>query len=186
MNIVIFDTETTGLLQPENSDLSMQPKIIEFYGVKLNEEFEVQEEVNVMIDPQEEISDLITNITGITNSMIKGKPVFGDVSSEIAGIFEGADISVAHNHSFDSGMLDNEFRRVDKYLPRANHQICTVEATMGMTGHRLALTRLHWMLIQEQFEAHRAKDDVFALVRCFHALTEKGIIRLEDYAKTDL
>ena len=38
MEIVLFDTETTGLLQPENSALNMQPKIIEFYGVRLNEE----------------------------------------------------------------------------------------------------------------------------------------------------
>lgn len=182
MEMVIFDTETTGLLQPENSDLSMQPKIIEFYGVRLNDDFGIEAEVNVMIDPGEPLTKEITRITGITDDMVKGKPDFAGVAPEIATIFDGADLSVAHNHPFDSGMLDVEFRRLDKYLPLAKHKLCTVEATEGMTGHRLSLTRLHWMLLQEQFKAHRAKDDVFALVRCFHALTEKGVIRLEHYS----
>ena len=181
MEMVIFDTETTGLLQPENSDLVMQPKIIEFYGVRLNGDFGIESEVNVMIDPGEPLTKEITQITGITDSMVKGKPDFTGVASEIASIFDGADLSVAHNHAFDSGMLDVEFRRIDKYLPLAKKQLCTVEATMGMSGHRLSLTRLHWILLQEQFKAHRAKDDVFALVRCFHQLTEKGIVSLDEY-----
>lgn len=181
MNMVIFDTETTGLLQPENSSLMMQPKIIEFYGVRLDEEFAIQSEVNLMIDPGEPITREITRITGIDDSMVKGKPVFADVVGEIAGLFHGADLSVAHNHSFDHGMLDVEFRRADWQLPVAKHTLCTVEATMGMTGHRLSLSRLHWILFQEQFKAHRAKDDVFALVRCFHQLTEKDIVRLNEY-----
>lgn len=181
MEIVLFDTETTGLLQPINSDLTMQPKIIEFYGVKLNEEFEIISEVNHLINPQEPISREITNITKITDNMVKDKPPFSEVSSEIADIFLGVDLAVGHNIAFDNGMLDVEFRRIDKFLPRAKHNLCTVEATMGMTGHRLSLTRLHWMLFQKQFSAHRAKDDVFALVRCFHALTEKGMVKLDEY-----
>lgn len=181
MEMVIFDTETTGLLQPENSDLTMQPKIIEFYGVRLNEEFGIESEVNVMIDPKEPLSQEIVNITNITDNMVRGQGEFSEHASAIASIFDGADLSVAHNHAFDSGMLDVEFRRLDKYLPRARHQLCTVEATMGMTGHRLSLTRLHWMLIQEQFKAHRAKDDVYALVRVFHQLTEKGMVKLNEY-----
>ncbi len=181
MEIVLFDTETTGLLQPENSALNMQPKIIEFYGVRLNEDFAIQSEVNVMIDPKEPISREITNITGIKDNDVRGQGAFDTHASEIAAIFDGADLSVAHNHAFDSGMLDVEFRRLDKYLPLAKHRLCTVEATMDMTGHRLSLTRLHWMLFQEQFKAHRAKDDVFALVRCFHNLTENGKIDLEHY-----
>jgi DNA polymerase III epsilon subunit family exonuclease len=181
MEIVIFDTETTGLLQPENSDLTMQPKIIEFYGVRLDEDFAIKKEVNVLINPQEPISQLITNITGINDRMVENESPFCDVADEIASIFENANLSVAHNHSFDAGMLDVEYRRLDRPRPSAYNCLCTVEATLGMTGHRLPLTRLHWMLLQEQFKAHRAKDDVFALVRCFHHLTESGIIDLRKY-----
>jgi DNA polymerase III epsilon subunit-like protein len=181
MRINIFDTETTGLLQPENSDLSMQPKIIEFYGVQLNEEFEILEEVNELIHVDEPLSSTIIRVTGIKDADLLGKPYFGEVSDKIANFFDKADLSVAHNHGFDRGMLDVEFRRLGLECPAAKRDLCTVEATMGMTGHRLSLTRLHWILFKKQFDAHRAKDDVFALVRCFHHLVEEGVIKLEHY-----
>lgn len=183
MEIIVFDTETTGLLQPMNSALTMQPKITELYGVKLNEEFKIIGEFNQMFTIGEPVSKEITRITGITDAMLEGKPTFADMADEIAEFWKGVDLSVAHNHGFDSGMLDVEFARCEKVLVPAKSQLCTVEATLGMTGHRLSLTRLHWMLMQSQFKAHRAKDDVFALVRCFHQLTEKDIITLSDYAK---
>jgi DNA polymerase III epsilon subunit-like protein len=113
--------------------------------------------------------------------MVEGKPLFIEVSDSIFQFMNGADLTVAHNHGFDSGMLDVEYKRLDREMLPAKHQLCTVEATMGMTGHRLSLTRLHWILIQEQFKAHRAKDDVYALVRCFHNLTESGVINLNEY-----
>lgn len=181
MEIIIFDTETTGLLSPNNADLSMQPKITEFYGVKLNEEFEIISEVNQLIDVGEPLSADITRITGITDSMLKGKPTFESVAPEISAFFTGSDLAVAHNIGFDNGMLDVEYQRIEQPRPEAKHNLCTIEATMGLTGHRLSLTRLHWMLLQEQFKAHRAKDDVYALVRIFHNLTESGIIDLNEY-----
>jgi len=181
MNFVIFDTETTGLLQPENSDLTMQPKIIEFYGVRLDEEFQIQDEFESLISPNEPISSEISSITKITNDMLEGKPSFDDVHEDISRLMHGVDLAVAHNIAFDNGMLDVEYRRLDKPAPMALKNLCTVEATMGMTGYRLSLTRLHWILFQTQFAAHRAKDDVHALVRCFHQLTENGVIDLNEY-----
>ena len=181
MEIILFDTETTGLLQPENSPLMSQPKIIELYAVKINEEFEILGEINELIYPEEPITEFITGITGITNKMVEGKSIFKELTSEINDFWHSADLSVAHNHGFDSGMLDVEFKRLERLFHPARKQLCTVEATMGMTGHRLTLTRLHWMLMQQEFKAHRAKDDVHALVRCFHNLTESGVINLNEY-----
>ena len=181
MKINVFNTETTGLLQPENSDLTMQPKITEIYIAQLDEEFNLVAEYNQMINVGEPLSKEITRITGITDDMLKDKPMFAEVADDISEFFNGCDLSVAHNHGFDSGMLDVEYKRLDSTIHPARHRLCTVECTMGMTGHRLSLTRLHWMLLQEQFKAHRAKDDVFALVRCLHQLTEKGIVDFEHY-----
>ncbi len=182
MNILLFDTETTGLLQPNNSDLTMQPKIIEFYGVKINEEFEILDELDILIDPEEPISKQITDINGIMDNMVKGKGTFSHHIASIIALFSGTNMSVAHNHSFDQGMLDVEFKRLSNFkIPEVKHQICTVEATISMTGHRLSLSRLHWMLLQKEFKPHRAKKDVYALVRCFHNLTESKVIDLEHY-----
>ena len=182
MEFVVFDTETTGLLQPSNSPLEAQPEIIEFYGVRMNEEFEILSEVNQLILPVQSISQEITRITGIDNRMVENKPAFGDVAEDITKLIDGADLLVAHNISFDNGMLDVCYKRIGMERPKADHDLCTVEATMSMKGFRLSLTRLHQMLFNSNFKAHRAKDDVFALVRVFHNLTETGVINLEHYS----
>ena len=39
MHTILYDTETTGLLQPEAKGLQAQPYIIEFYGVRIDDDF---------------------------------------------------------------------------------------------------------------------------------------------------
>lgn len=181
MRVLLFDTETTGLLQPDNAPLKSQPEIIEFYGVVINEEFAIQSEFSTMIKPVGEISNEITRITGINPGMVKDSPYFHEIWQDLEDIFEDIDLAVAHNIAFDNGMLDVELKRIGRKRPKAKYDLCTVEATMGMKGFRLSLVRLHQMLFNKNFKAHRAKDDVHALVRCFHELTERGVINLELY-----
>lgn len=182
LEFVIFDTETTGLLQPMNSPLHVQPKIIEFYGVRLNQDFEIIRTVNQLIYPEESITPEITRITGITDAMVSVKPTFSEVAVDIDRLFIGANLSVAHNISFDNGMLDVEFKRMGFDRPFARHDLCTVEATMCLKGFRMSLLRLHQHIFNSAFKAHRAEDDVHALVRIFHHLTETGVVNLEHYS----
>lgn len=64
---VIFDTETTGLSAVYNN-------IIEFGAVKMLNG-EILEKFEMFVDPQEPISNKITEITGITDEMVKGAPL---------------------------------------------------------------------------------------------------------------
>lgn len=181
MNILIFDTETTGLLKPDNAPLEDQPKIIEFYGVLINEEFQMLEEVNELIYPGEPITQEITKITGIKNSDLEGKPSFSEVSEDIINLFNKADLVVAHNAAFDEAMVDNELKRIGLERNKGYEVLCTVEALKKEYGFRISLSALYKRLFNTFFKAHRAKDDVFALVKCFHNLTESGVINLELY-----
>lgn len=181
MNIVFFDTETTGLLLPDNAPLELQPKIIEFYGVRIDEDFKILSEVDQLIYPGEEISKEIEQITGIKNSDLKGKPTFEDVVHKINELFKDADLSVAHNIGFDNGMLENEFKRVCCIRNRSEFDYCTVDSLIPYLGHRISLGALYKKLFNASFNAHRAKSDVFALVRIFHHLVETGVISLELY-----
>lgn len=184
MQIAIYDTETTGLLKPNAVNVKEQPYIAEFYGCVINENFELVKEVNTFIKPPIPLSDEITRITGITNAMVESAPSFVNVYPEIADLFEGCRCLVAHNASFDVSMVANELVRIDKliHFPWPRHHICTVEKSFSIKGHRLSLTKLHELATGKPFEgAHRAKVDVFALVRCFHWLVEKGYINLKDY-----
>ena len=70
---------------------------------------------------------------------------------------------------------------MDKLInfPWPKNHICTVEHSLHIKGYRLKLAQLHQELLGKGFEnAHRAKNDVYALVRCFHALVERGDITL--------
>ena len=181
MRIAVFDTETTGLLLPDNAPLEDQPKIIEFHMTVIDEEFNIIEQYDSMIDPGELVTEEITQITGIKNSDLEGKPLFADIADDIRAIMQDADISVAHNIAFDNGMVGNEFKRIDQEMPRAKYDICTVEVMREVTGRRISLTALHKQIFGSHFKAHRAKNDVFALIRIFHHLTETGVIKLDLY-----
>lgn len=181
MNIVFFDTETTGLLLPDNAPLNLQPKIIEFYGVRIDENFKILAEVDHLIYPGEEISKEIEQITGIKNSDLKGKPEFEDVAHKINELFKDSDLSVAHNIGFDNGMLENEFKRVCCIRNRSVFDYCTVDNLIPYLGHRISLGALYKKLFNASFTAHRAKSDVFALVRIYHHLLEIGVISNELY-----
>ena len=184
MNIIIFDTETTGLLQPELTTLNKQPYITEIYACKINEEFKMLGEIESYLKPPIPIPQEVIKISGITDEHVEGAPIFPFFYKDLAKFFTGVDVLVAHNLSFDVGILTNELKRIDKVtkFPWPRHQICTVERTMHLKGHRMKLAQLHEYLLGKTFkDAHRAKQDVHALVRCFHKLTEDNHINLTDY-----
>ena len=179
--MVVFDTETTGLLMPSNVDVRLQPKIIEFYGVRLDQDFQIISELETFIDPEEPITKEITRITNIKQSDLDGAPKFGDVAPKILTLFSGADLSVAHNLAFDNDMVKNCFMMIGNEFPGTKHNLCTVEEYVRNHGHRISLSALYKKLFGKYFKAHRAKSDVFALVRCLHQLYEDGEINLDIY-----
>ena len=183
MKAFIFDTETTGLLKPDNTPLDQQPKIIEFYGVVIDtDDFSIIEEFETFIYPGELITDEITRITGIKNSDIRNAPNFEEVANQISELINMADLSVAHNLAFDNGMISNEFKRIDWNVPCTKNNLCTVEAWKAKYGNRISLGALYNKLFKASVKAHRAKSDVFALVRVFHELIEMGVIDLDIYS----
>jgi len=182
--MTVYDTETTGLLRPNATNVAQQPEIIELYAVQINEKFEIIKEIDTFLNPTLPISDVITKITGINDDMVKDAPKFSAMYKQIAEVFKGSDCLVAHNASFDVSMLANELVRIDKviHFPWPVNHICTVEKSNHIKGNRLNLAKLHELATGKPFEgAHRAKADVHALVRCFHWLVEEGHIDLSSY-----
>jgi len=167
MIAVLFDTETTGLIDNHVVKLKDQAHVIEFYGCKADlETGEVLEEVDHLIKPPIAIPKEIVEITGITDEMVADAPTFGEICPIIIQLIESARVLVAHNLSFDAEIIDIECERRRQ---RVNwpKKICTVEATEWVRGYRLNLSALHELLIGEKFDgAHRAKADVMALLRC--------------------
>lgn len=179
----IFDTETNGLLFSRLIPLKRQPFITELYGAMVDldadipldaQDIPVLWELDTLLNPGVPISQEITKITGIDDEMVKDAPSFSKFAPLLRVAIESAAAVIAHNASFDREMVDVEFEREGIVLVWPPI-ICTVEATVHILGHRLTLQGLHEYLFGERFkEAHRARNDTRALIRCAIELRKRG------------
>lgn len=174
----IFDTETTGLIENRLTPFAKQPEIIEFYGCLANlATGEVAHEIDSLCKPSHKLSEDTTRITGITDDDVKNAPLFRSLIPQINSALEKSEAILAHNLSFDMDMVELEYDRVGAKIAWPPHRICTVEETIHYKGFRLSLTALHEFLFNESFpEAHRAKHDVVATLRCAVELFQRGDI----------
>ena len=195
LQVIVFDTETTGLLKTKSSDIHDQPQIIEYYGMRVvhraDGAVEKVAEFETYFKPAKPFDEaIITKITGISNAMVKDAPSFFDKHKELLEFYKGAHRMVAHNCAFDDAMVKNEFLRlatdelitVDEFNSAIEQiqemkRLCTVQKTMFFQQRRLTLTNLHQELFGVPFEgAHRARHDVEALFRCYEELCKRGVI----------
>ena len=181
MNIIITDTETTGLTKPIPTDIQFQPFMTEIYACKINEKFEFIEEFETFVKPPLPQTKEIIKITGIDDAMLKDAPTFAQVYPRLYDFFCGVDVVVGQNIGFDINIIHYELMRHDwdKKFCYPKRQICTIEASYHYKNKRMKLSDLHEFLFGEGFSnAHRAKSDVMATTRCFVELCRRGDIVL--------
>ncbi|MDB5085927.1 MAG: polC [Bacilli bacterium] len=174
---VVFDTETTGLNAAENT-------LIEIAAVKMRGQ-EILEEWTTLIDPQTDISPKITELTGITNEMVKHQPLLAEALPEFRTFCSDA-VLVAHNAEFDLGFISVCAGRIGMerwqnpvldtlalsrklYPKERNHRLKTLTTKFGV----------------ELVNHHRALDDTVATAKVFMYLLKEsldsGIQRLSQF-----
>lgn len=176
--MLVFDTETTGLVENMSTRFDHQPEVIEFCGVIINPfNGKMIEELDRLVKPSQRIPAEITKMNNITNEMVANAPTFKTMAPNIRDIVERSECVVAHNAAFDRDMIDLEFARLGMTKVAWPRIICTIEATIHLTGYRLSLAALYELLFKEKFEgAHRARADVDALIRIVVELRKRGEI----------
>ncbi len=177
--MIFLDTETTGLLKPEAADISLQPYIVEICVVVTDSELNFDYEFETFVKPPVPIPDEVIKITGISSEDIAYAPTFTEIYEKLCYIFTGEDTLVAHNATYDIGVLACELRRMEKEFafPWPYNQICTVEKSYILENRRLSLGKLHKRLTgKEHNNAHRAKNDVYAMIRSFQKMKELGLV----------
>lgn len=107
MREIVFDTETTGLSARDGD------RIIELGAVEIENLLPTGREFHRLIYPERKVSEDTIRITGITDDMLQGKPIFGDPSvyQEFLDFIGDAPL-VAHNAEFDRGFFNEEMRRI--------------------------------------------------------------------------
>lgn len=100
--LAVIDVETTGLEPGED-------RIIEI-GIVHFEDGEVVEVYGELVDPEQELPEDVTDITGITEADLEGKPTFDEIADEVEDRLSGSGI-VAYNLDFDRGFVEAELER---------------------------------------------------------------------------
>ena len=177
--MLVFDTETTGLLKPGATEMHLQPFLTEICILKFGEDFKITDKFESFVKPPVPVPDDIIEITGITNEMLKDAPEFPLIYDDLCDFVLGERTIYAHNCSFDISILENELARMECELkfPWPPEQICTVERSFAIRNKRLKLSVLYNIATgKEMKHAHRASVDCAALIECVKFLKEKNFL----------
>ncbi|MDY4849374.1 MAG: PolC-type DNA polymerase III [Bacilli bacterium] len=154
---VVLDLETTGLSARYN-------KIIEFGAVKIENGIEV-DRLDILINPEEPLPKKISEITNITDAMLKGQPTIKEALNKIVPWMEDA-ILVTHNADFDFSFLQEALvnNGMDKLT---NPVIDTLSLSRYLfpesRRHRLGNLCRAFEVYYDEESAHRADYDAHVL-----------------------
>ena len=167
---VAVDTESTGLSIKKD-------RIVEFAATRFDPVTGVRgEQLHFYLNPGVLIPPEATKIHGITNEQVANAPFFKDVADQIQDFLHGS-IFVAHNASYDTGIMDAELKRAKKgrIEERVSDVICTRRMANYVRPKRPAtLTALcqDFAIDVSHRELHSALIDTELLAQVFPHLNE--------------
>lgn len=179
---IVFDLETTGLSANEGDS------IIEIGAVKIKNG-EIIDRFDELIDPGKKLDPKITEITCITDEMLKGKPNEKDMVIKFMD-WCGNLPMVAHNARFDLSFL--EMAHLKYNLGKLNH---TIIDTLGLSRylesheryHNLATLVKRYNIEWDEDKHHRADYDSEGTALIFYKMLKKlelnDINNLKDLTK---
>ncbi len=150
-SFVAFDIETTGFL-------AGMDQITEIAAVRF-EDGHPTSTYTTLVNPKRDIPIKVTQITGITDEMVKGKPSVDEVLGGFAE-FCGRDILVAHNAPFDFEFLSSDIKKFESKAPQGLiFDSCAMARNVfpGLLNYKLKTLVNYLNISSEGF--HRAKED---------------------------
>ncbi len=163
-SFVCFDFETTGL--------SAESRIIEIGAVKVKDGYMVSR-YSSLVDPGVMIDPMITNITGITNEMVAGKPTIDQLIPSFYEYTEGLTL-VAHNAPFDCRFLERDALALGYHFDHDVFDTLSFARKVLPKQPTYKLTALTELFGISQHDAHRAWCDAEATARLYMYLKAKA------------
>lgn len=202
MKILVFDTETTGLLprnfNAEKNNLHNLPYIVQLSFIiydDINNKLLTTYDSIVKMPDGVDIPEESSNIHGITNDISKKQGSYiKDVLKVLKAAIENVNCIVAHNFEFDINMICIECMRNDMEIEllennpliictmKQSKELCNIEA-VGKRGDKYIkypkLSELHNKLFNnEPNNLHNSFIDVIVCLRCFYMMFFKKDICL--------
>ncbi|MCX7696768.1 MAG: exonuclease domain-containing protein [Bacteroidales bacterium] len=168
---VVCDVETTGGTLNQN-------RIIEIALIRIENQ-KITETFHSLVHPGKHIPPFITNLTGISNEMIKDAPYFHEIAFDVLNFFKES-IFVAHNATFDYKVIQSEFARmgINFEIPIIDTLRLSREFFPDLPSYQLK--KLTSWLDIPLHDHHRALSDAMATANLF-----LKILSLQDYSLCD-
>jgi DNA polymerase-3 subunit epsilon len=178
IQFTVVDLETTG-------GTPGFTKITEIGAVRIEDGRQVAT-FSQLVDPQQAVPAKITEITGITDDMVRGRPTIEQVLPEFVA-FSAGSVLVAHNARFDLGFLDYELGMLmRRTFPRPTLDTLRL-ARRVLSPMRCSLAALATRFATTVTPCHRALDDALAtaeiLLMLLSRLQEQGVSTLEEVVR---
>ena len=158
--LVIFDLETTGL------DL-VKERIIQLSYIKVMPNGE-EIRHDYTINPEKPIPAEVTELTGISDADVAGKPTFMELAKTLEEEFKGCDFAGYNSNNFDIPLLAEEFLRAGIDFDFGKCRLidaCAIFRKMEKRNLAAAYKFYCGRKMEDDFEAHRADQDTEATYR---------------------
>lgn len=173
---ICFDIETTGLS-------AARDKITEIGAVKV-ENGVITDTFSTFANPEMPIPQKITQLTGITDDMVKDAPSQSDAVSAFLE-FAGNNVLVAHNAPFDTSFIAKACEDMGREYNYTSIDTVAISRAILTDIKNCKLDTVAKFLRLGDFNHHRATDDAEMLARIFINLCQRltddfGITKTND------
>lgn len=161
--IIVFDLETTG-------QSAYDEKIIEIGAVRIRG-LEIVESFDMFVDPHVKLTEFITNLTSITDDMLKDAPEEKDAINAFIKFCGKSPLLVAHNAGFDCGFIKEAIKRhgIDFEFSQLDTLVMARKLLPDLEHHKLDTLAEHFGV--GDFHHHRACDDAATLAKIFKEMS---------------
>ena len=162
--VIVLDFESTGLN-------TAAARIIEIGAVKL-EKGTIVDQMQELVDPGEPLKPKITEVTGITDADLSGKPRAEELLPRLMDFIGDCPIA-AHNSAFDAALLRAELRRMGRSFENPVLDTLTYARKLYPELKSFKLKSLCKHLGVSLKNAHRAVHDATATAHCLQRMLEE-------------
>lgn len=173
---ICFDIETTGLS-------ATRDKITEIGAVKVENGI-ITDKFSTFVNPEMPIPQKITQLTGITDEMVKDAPSQSEAVSAFLE-FAGDNVLVAHNAPFDTSFIAKACEDMGREYNYTSIDTVAISRAILTDIKNCKLDTVAKFLRLGEFNHHRATDDAEMLAKIFITLCRRltddfGITKTND------
>jgi len=163
--LVFFDLETTGLNTA--TDKIVQISIIKIFPDGKEEKY------NFFVNPGIPIPEEATAIHGITNEMVKDKPLFSEIAKKIADIISGCDLAGYNSNRFDIPLLAEEMLKANVDIDFRKIKTIDVQNIFYKKEPRTLVAAYKFYCQKDLENAHSSDADTLATYEILKAQLER-------------